>query len=139
MDDVRRERLERARLSRPHDYFYGVPDYTDTLPDYSRWAREVMERVASSEPLNVLTYSGRAFWKLTDADSGELAWLAFNRPRARSPLIRRKVWTLIPKLQEFITNWFVSIDHHLVDQNRWIHTYINVNWHCWYRSQLPRI
>jgi hypothetical protein len=24
----------------------------------------------------------RAFWKLTDADSGELAWLAFTRPEA---------------------------------------------------------
>ena len=37
------------------------------------------------------------------------------------------MWTLIPHLQEFIANWFVSIDHELTDQSQWIHTNIDVD------------
>lgn len=109
---------------RPHDYFYSVPDHTDTLPDYSRRARETGERIAVTRPL---AHNGRVFWKVTDADSGELAWLAFTRPDARSALARRKVWTLIPSMQEFLANWFVSIDHEGSDQRLWIHTNIDVD------------
>ena len=107
----------------PYDYFDAVPNYTDTVPDYRRLAREIGQSIAASRPL---AHNGRAFWKLTDADSGALAWLAFTRPYARSALARRKVWTLIPYLQVFIANWFVSVDHELADQSQWIHTYIDV-------------
>ena len=79
--------------------------------------------IAATRPL---AHNGRAFWKLTDADSGALAWLAFTRPDARSALARRKVWTLIPYLQVFMANWFVSVDHELTDQSQWIHTNIDV-------------
>ena len=109
----------------PSDYFDGVPNYND-LPDYRRLAREIGQEIAATRPPNVLAHSGRAFWKLTDADSGALAWLAFTRPDARSALARRKVWTLIPHLQVFMANWFVSVDHELPDQSRWIHTNIDV-------------
>src|SRR5690242_10838927 len=99
----------------PCDYFDSVPNYNDTLPDYRRLAREIGQEIAASRPPNVLAHNGRAFWKLTDADDGALAWLAFTRPDARSALARRKVWTLIPYLQVFIANWFVSVDHALTD------------------------
>lgn len=125
MDDVRGKRLER-RGQRPHDYFDSVPDWKDTLPDYRTYAREIGQEVSATRPPNVLTHNGRAFWKLTAADSGELAWLAFTRPDARSALARRKVWTLIPHLQEFMANWFVSVDHELTEQSQWIHTNIDV-------------
>jgi hypothetical protein len=36
------------------------------------------------------------------------------------------VWTLIPQLQVFMANWFVSADHELADQSQWIHTNIDV-------------
>ncbi len=107
-------------LTMPDDYFDGVPDYR-------RLAREIGQRIAATQPPNVLAHNGRAFWKLTDADSGALAWLAFTRPDARSALLRRKVWTLIPYLQVFIANWFVSVDHELADQSQWIHTNIDVD------------
>ena len=103
----------------PSDYFDGVPDYRGL-------AREIGQRIAATRPPNVLAHNGRAFWKLTDADSGALAWLAFTRPDARSALARRKVWTLIPQLQVFMANWFVSVDHELADQNEWIHANIDV-------------
>lgn len=118
MDDVRGKW--------PHDYFDSAPNWTDTLPDYRRLAREIGQEIAATRPPNVLMHNGRAFWKLTEADSGELAWLAFTRPDARSALARGKVWTLIPHLQEFVANWFVSVDHELPDQNQWIHTSIDV-------------
>lgn len=109
MDDVRGERLGRRRPTMPpHDYFDSVPTYADTLPDYRRLAREIGQDIAANRPPNVLTHNGRAFWKLTDADSGALAWLAFTRPDTRSALARRKVWTLIPYLQVFMANWFVN-------------------------------
>ncbi len=107
----------------PYDYFDAVPNYTDTLPDYRRLARETGQSIAATRPL---AHNGRAFWKLTDADSGALAWLAFTRPDARSALARRKLWTLIPYLQEFMANWFVSVDHELTEQNQWIHTNIDI-------------
>ena len=110
MDDVRGKR--------PRDYFDSAPNWTDTLPDYRRLAREIGQEIAATRPPNVLTHNGRAFWKLTEADSGELVWLAFTRPDARSALARRKVWTLITHLQEFMANWFVSVDHELTDQNQ---------------------
>lgn len=119
MDGVRGEPAERAGLTMPFDYFDGVPDYR-------RLAREIGQRTAASRPPNVLAHNGRAFWKLTDADSGALAWLAFTRPDARSALARRKVWKLIPYLQEFIANWFVSVDRERTDQSQWIHTNIDV-------------
>lgn len=125
IDDVRGERLGRRGQS-PHDYFDSAPDWTDTLPDYRRLAREIGQKIAATRPPNVLAHNGRAFWKLTDADSGELAWLAFTRPDARSALARRKVWTLIPHVQEFMANWFVSVDHEFTEQNQWIHTNIDV-------------
>lgn len=103
----------------PYDYFDGVPDFR-------RLAREIGQEIAASRPPNVLLHNGRAFWKLTDADSGALAWLAFTRPDARSALARRKVWTLIPYLQEFITNWFVSVDRERTDQSQWIHINIDI-------------
>ena len=107
----------------PYDYFESVPNYTDTVPDYRRLAREIGQSIAASRPL---AHNGRAFWKLIDADSGALAWLAFTRPDARSPLARRTVWTLIPSLQVFIANWFVSVDRERTDQSQWIHTNIDV-------------
>jgi len=110
----------------PYDYFESVPNYTDTVPDYTRPAREIGQQIAANRPPNVLAHNGRAFWKLTDVDSGALAWLAFTRPDARSALARRKVWTLIPYLQVFIANWFVSVDRERTDQSRWIHTNIDV-------------
>lgn len=125
MGDDRGEPLGR-RGRRPHDYFDSVPNHLDTLPDYRRLAREIGQEIAATRPPNVLLHNGRVFWKLIDADSGALAWLAFTRPDARSALARRKVWTLIPHLQEFIANWFVSVDHELTDQSRWIHTNIDV-------------
>lgn len=122
MNDVRGER----RGQRPHDYFDSAPDWKDTLPDYRRLAREIGQEIGANRPPNVLLHNGRAFWKLTEADSGALAWLAFTRPTARSALDRRKVWTLIPHLQEFMANWFVSVDHELAEQSQWIHTNIDV-------------
>jgi hypothetical protein len=110
----------------PSDYFDGVPNYDDPLPDYRRLAREIGQGIAASRPPNVLAHNGRAFWKLIDADSGALVWLAFTRPDARSALARRKVWTLIPYLQVFIANWLVSVDRERTDQSRWIHTNIDV-------------
>lgn len=121
MDNARSGRLGPQR---PHDYFYSVPDHTDTLPDYTTRARETGERIAVTRPL---AHNGRVFWKLTDADSEALAWLAFTRPDARSALARRKVWTLVPHLQEFLANWFVSVDHERTDQSQWIHTNIDVD------------
>ena len=110
----------------PSDDVDGAPNYND-LPDYRRLAREIGQGIAATRPPNVLAHNGRAFWKLTDADSGALAWLAFTRPDARSALARRKVWTLIPSLQVFMANWFVSVDHGLTEQSRWIHTNIDVD------------
>lgn len=109
-----------AELTMPDDYFDGVPDYR-------RLAREIGQQAAATGPHNVLAHNGRAFWKLTEADSGALAWLAFTRPDARSPLARRKVWTLIPHLQVFIANWFASVDRECTDQSQWIHTNIDVH------------
>lgn len=101
-------------------------DYFDGVPDFRRLAREIGQEIAASRPPNVLTHNGRAFWKLTNVDSGALAWLAFTRPDARSALARRKVWTLIPHLQVFTANWFVSVDHERTDHSHWIHTNIDV-------------
>lgn len=101
-------------------------DYFDSVPDFRRLAREIGQEIAASRPPNVLAHNGRVFWKLTDADTGALTWLAFTRPDARSALARRRVWTLIPYLQVFIANWFVTVDHELPDQSRWIHTNIDV-------------
>jgi hypothetical protein len=107
----------------PYDYFDAVPNSTDTVPDYRRLAREIGPSIAATRPL---AHNGRAFWKLTDADSGALAWLAFTRPDVRSVLVRRKVWTLVPYLQVFMANWFVSVDRELTEQNQWIYTNIDV-------------
>ena len=115
----------RAGLTMPSDNFDGVSNYND-LPDYRRLAREIGQEIAATRPPNVLAHNGRAFWKLTDADSGALAWLAFTRPDARSALARRKVWTLIPYLQVFMANWFVSVDRERTDQSQWIHTNIDI-------------
>jgi len=101
-------------------------DYFDSVPDFRRLAREIGQEIAASRPPNVLAHNGRVFWKLTDADTGALTWLAFTRPDARSALARRRVWTLIPYLQVFIANWFVTVDHELPDQSRWVHTNIDV-------------
>lgn len=125
MDNVRGNRPGQ-RGQRPHDYFDSVPNWNDTLPDYRSLAREIGQEIAANRPPNVLLHKGKAFWKLTEADSGALAWLAFTRPAARSALDRRKVWTLIPHLQEFMANWFVSVDHELTEQSQWIHTNIDV-------------
>lgn len=125
MDDVRGKRLGRQG-QRPHDYFDSVPDWKDTLPDYRRLARETGQEIAATQPPNVMVHNGRAFWKLTGAGSGALAWLAFTRPDARSALARRKVWTLIPHLQVFMANWFVSVDRELTDRSQWIHANVDV-------------
>lgn len=101
-------------------------DYFDDVPDFRRLAREIGQQIAASRPPNVLAHNGRAFWKLTDANTGALAWLAFTRPDARSALARRKVWTLVPYLQVFIANWFVSVDHERTDKSQWIHANIDV-------------
>jgi hypothetical protein len=108
-----------------HDNSGVASDYYDNLPDYRRLARDLGERAAVELPK--ILYNGRAFWKLTDADTGELAWLAFTRPNARSALDRRKVWTLIPHLREFLANWFVTVDHEITDQGRWVHTNIDIH------------
>ena len=101
-------------------------DYFDDVPDFRRLAREIGQEIAASRPPNVLAHNGRAFWKLTDANTGALAWLAFTRPDARSALVRRKVWTLVPYLQVFVANWFVSVDHERTDESQWIHANIDV-------------
>ena len=44
MDDVTRRAAGRAGLTRPYDYFDAVPNYTDTVPDYRRLAREIGQR-----------------------------------------------------------------------------------------------
>ncbi|WP_293020118.1 hypothetical protein [Mycolicibacterium sp.] len=67
------------------------------------------------------------FWKLMEADNGSLAWLAFTQPDARSTLDRRKVWTLIPRLQVFMANWFVIVDRERTDQSEWVHKVIDVD------------
>ena len=36
------------------------------------------------------------------------------------------MWTLIAYLQEFIANWFVSVDRERTDQSQWIHTNLDV-------------
>ena len=72
----------------PYDYFDAVPNYTDTFPDYRRLAREAGQNIAAARPL---AHNGRAFWKLTDADSGALTWLAFTRPRNTTPVGRPAV------------------------------------------------
>ncbi|TLH68721.1 hypothetical protein C1S79_12350 [Mycolicibacterium phocaicum] len=99
-------------------------DYDRGIPDYRRLASQIGHILAANGP-NIIAPNGRAFWKLTDANSGVLAWLAFTRPNG-SALARRKVWTLIPRLQVFIANWFVSVDHQLTDQVRWVHTNIDI-------------
>lgn len=126
MGDIRGERRGGRANHMPYDYFETIPNYTDTVPDYRRLAREIGQEIAATRPPNVLAHNGRAFWKLTDGGSGALAWLAFTRPDARSALARRKVWTLIPYLQVFMANWLVSVDHQLTEQNQWIHTNIDV-------------
>ncbi|TXH23541.1 MAG: hypothetical protein E6R06_14650 [Mycobacterium sp.] len=98
-------------------------DYDRGIPDYRRLASQIGHILAANGP-NIIAPNGRAFWKLTDADSGALAWLAFTRPNG-SALARRKVWTLIPRLQVFIANWFVSVDHQLTEV-RWVHTNIDI-------------
>lgn len=104
----------------------GVRDDHDrAIPDYRRLAQEIGLGVVASRK-NVIADRGRVFWKLTDADSGALAWLAFTRPDAGPALTRRKVWTLIPRLREFMPNWFVSVDHECTDQSQWIHTNIDL-------------
>ncbi len=110
----------------PYDYFEVFPTTTTLFPTTEGWPAKSDSSIAATRPPNVLAHNGRAFWKLTDADSGALAWLAFTRPDARSALARRKVWTLIPYLQVFMANWFVSVDHELTDQSQWIHTNIDV-------------
>lgn len=107
-----------------HDKSDTASDYYDNLADYRRLARDLGERATAELPK--IVYNGRAFWKLTEPDSGALAWLAFTRPNARSALDRRKVWTLVPHLQEFLANWFVTVDHELIEQNRWVHTNIDI-------------
>jgi hypothetical protein len=37
------------------------------------------------------------------------------------------VWTLIPHLQEFMANWFVSVDHELTGPSQWTYTNIDVH------------
>ena len=39
---------------------------------------------------------------------------------------RRKVWTLIPQLQVFIANWFVTVDRERTDQSQWTHTIVDL-------------
>lgn len=109
----------------PKDNSDSVYNEDHDLPDLRGVAREMGQRAAAQLP-SVLD-NGRAFWKLTDADTGELAWLAFTRPNARSALDRRKVWTLIPHLQEFLANWFVTVDHELTSQSRWVYTNIDIH------------
>ncbi|TDK86492.1 hypothetical protein [Mycolicibacterium mucogenicum] len=101
-------------------------DHDRGIPDYRRLAREIGQSIAATRPPNVMVHNGRAFWKLTDVDSGALAWLAFTRPDARSGLARRKVWTLIPQMQVFVANWLASVDHEVTDQSQWIHTNIDL-------------
>lgn len=98
-------------------------DHDRGIPDYRGLASHIGHRLAANGP-NIIAPNGRAFWKLTDADSGALAWLAFTRPNG-SALARREVWTLIPRLQVFIANWFVSVDHQLTEV-RWVHTNIDI-------------
>ncbi|MUL78300.1 hypothetical protein FZI94_19870 [Mycobacterium sp. CBMA226] len=89
------------------------------------FARAMGQGIAANRR-NVSTDNGRVFWKLTDADDGGLAWLAFTRPDARLTLGRRKVWTLIPQLQIFMANWFVIVDRERTDQSQWIHTNVDL-------------
>ncbi|MDX1877249.1 hypothetical protein SBE55_05395 [Mycolicibacterium sp. 141076] len=100
-------------------------EFYDGIGDYRRLAREIGEGVAAVA--NAVPHHGRVFWKLTEADSGSLAWLAFTRPDARSTLDRRKVWTLIPRLQVFLANWFVIVDRERTDQSEWVHKVIDVD------------
>ena len=99
-------------------------DYDRGIPDYRRLAYQIGQSIVVSRP-NAIAYNGRVFWKLADADSGALTWLAFTRPNG-SALARRKVWTLLPHLQVFIANWFVSVDRERTLGCQWIHTNIDI-------------
>ncbi|MGV0874041.1 hypothetical protein [Mycolicibacterium sp. XJ879] len=85
IDDVGGKRLGQGQKPTPYD-FDSIPNYDDPLPDYRSLAREIGHSIAATRPPNVLAHNGRAFWKLTDANSGALAWLAFTRTDARSAL-----------------------------------------------------
>jgi len=52
----------------------------------------------------------RIFWKVTDPDRGDLAWLGITRAGARSAIDRVKMWTLIPRRHAFIASWYVAED-----------------------------
>lgn len=65
------------------------------------------------------------FWQLFD-DAGELAWVAISRPDAPRRLDRERVWTLLPKQQRLIANWFVAQDQQLPEnERRWVHDSID--------------
>ncbi|WP_142239672.1 hypothetical protein [Mycobacterium sp. ST-F2] len=52
-------------------------DHDRGIPDYRGLASQIGHSLAANGP-NIIAPNGRAFWKLTDADSGALAWLAFT-------------------------------------------------------------
>ncbi|MEV0947199.1 hypothetical protein [Rhodococcus sp. NPDC049939] len=67
--------------------------------------------------------TGWEFWRLTRTVDGELAWLGATRPEARSPIDRKKVWTLLPSSGVLVANWYVSEDHWRAEtgESLWIH------------------
>jgi hypothetical protein len=55
--------------------------------------------------------AGWIFWKVTDPDNGELAWLGITRTGGRSAIDRDKMRTLLPRGRVFVANWYVTEDY----------------------------
>lgn len=68
---------------------------------------------------------GWEFWKIA-SPNGEVAWLGITRPGGRSALDRRKVWTLVPGIRQFVANWFVTEDH-MAESGQWVHENIDID------------
>ena len=65
------------------------------------------------------------FWRLTNATSGDLAWLGVTRRNPRSKIDRDRVRTLVPSRRIFLANWFVSEDR-ASGLGQWVHENIDV-------------
>ncbi|MFM9261719.1 hypothetical protein ACKAMS_24075 [Rhodococcus sp. 5A-K4] len=65
---------------------------------------------------------GWEFWRVSNASSGALEWLAVTSPGARAAIDREKVWTLLPKSHMFLANWFLTADFEREDDaNDWVY------------------
>ena len=69
---------------------------------------------------------GWEFWRVSNASSGALEWLAVTRPGARAAIDREKVWTLLPKSRMFLASWFLTADFGREDDvNDWVYENID--------------